>query len=250
MGELTEGQRREIQSMIDGAVERATGFRAAKRDRPVHPHLEGDDGSRDHRRTGILARAHSAEKDSSCVFDYRIDVDEEGIRDRMRAEGWNLVPVGGPGARNYLEYYFVGALHRRRGFRSIFPPPVPMNEPQRRAAEMGLEDEDRLMAAERTEGDPSPSNPSEDRSREDSARRIDEEGLRSRLVKWGWSLVPLGTPRFQGYLYYYVVGALHRRQGNRSMFLPPVPMEGAQREAANMGFEDEGILMAKEKDDG
>ena len=169
---LNPRQRREVQSMIDGGfnegfmkkVKHVGDFTrevadallarieslekdryAAKRDRPVHPHLEGDDGSRDHRRTGIPSRPpplpHSPYGNSVQMIQSRLE--DAGI-----LKGRNdpsATPAG------YFIHYVAGALHRRRGFDGAYSLPGPMGVNEREAAKLGFKDEDELMAAERND---------------------------------------------------------------------------------------------------
>ena len=158
--------------MIDGAVARGTGFaekRRDRRDRPVHPHLEGDDGIRDYRRRGFLARAHSAEGTGSAAptagagsgFVERPVASEldGGSQFRMaledmlvRLEDTGILPDMEPRCYGYLVHYLGGALHRRRGSRSIDSALGPVGGGHRKAAELGFKDEGALMENRRIPG--------------------------------------------------------------------------------------------------
>ena len=166
---LNPRQRREIQGMIYATVDKAVGHfiknvkttngridrvadaligvmendgRSAKRNRPVHPDPEGDDGSRDCRRTGIPSRPPPL---PHGPYGMGMDSIQSRLESAGILRGWNdpsATPAG------YFIHYFMGALHRRRGFDGAHSLPGPMGVNERKAAEMGFDDEDRLMAAE------------------------------------------------------------------------------------------------------
>ena len=165
---LNPRQRREIQSMIDKAVDKAVNYfiknvkTANGRIDRVADALIGVMESAGLVVEGDPRPSHPQHEDVNLVRRRKAipfhllpliprgpyGMDAERIRRRL--EGAGIFPYGETPA-GCLIHYVEGALHRRRGFGCAHSLPGPMDARERKSAELGFNDEDELMAAERND---------------------------------------------------------------------------------------------------